>query len=91
VQFKAFTREGDLLSSSDYGILALWFEEKGGSFKWDPEAESPILRNINVEIKKGMLVAIVGTVGTRISAFLECILGEMEKIAGKVCCLSNPL
>jgi ATP-binding cassette subfamily C (CFTR/MRP) protein 1 len=71
VQFKAFTREGDLLPSS--------------------EAESPILRNINVEIKNGTLVAIVGTVGTRISAFLECILGEMEKIAGKVCCLSNPL
>ncbi len=65
--------------------------EKGESFKWDPETESPILRNINVEIKNGTLVVIVGTVVTRKSAFLECILGEMEKISGKVCCLSNPL
>jgi hypothetical protein len=28
MQFKAFTREGDLLSSSDYDILALWFEKR---------------------------------------------------------------
>ncbi len=28
VQFKAFTREGDLLPSSDYDILALWFEKR---------------------------------------------------------------
>jgi ATP-binding cassette subfamily C (CFTR/MRP) protein 2 len=56
----------------------------GGSFKWGPEAESPILRNINVEIKTGTLVAIVGTVGAGKSALLECILGEMEKVSGQV-------
>jgi ABC-type bacteriocin/lantibiotic exporter with double-glycine peptidase domain len=60
---------------------------QGGSFKWGPEAENPILRNINVEIKTGTLVAIVGTVGAGKSALLECILGEMEKVSGQVCCL----
>ena len=39
---------------------------QGGSFKWDSDSERPTLNNINLEIKQGMLVAIVGTVGSGI-------------------------
>jgi len=36
-------------------------------------------------IKKGTLVAVVGTVGSGKSSFLSCVLGDMRKISGKVC------
>ena len=42
------------------------------------------LKNINVKIPKGKLVAVVGPVGAGKSSFLSALLGEMEKYSGKV-------
>ncbi|KAJ7514410.1 hypothetical protein O6H91_23G042800 [Diphasiastrum complanatum] len=55
-----------------------------GSFKWQLDAEKCILHNISMKIRSGSLVAVVGAVGSGKSALLACILGEMEKISGKV-------
>jgi ABC-type bacteriocin/lantibiotic exporter with double-glycine peptidase domain len=57
---------------------------KDGVFSWDDETEDDVLKNINLEIKKGELTAIVGTVGSGKSSLLASILGEMHKISGKV-------
>ncbi|XP_002523063.2 ABC transporter C family member 14 [Ricinus communis] len=59
-------------------------EIKDGSFSWDDESEDEVLKNINFEIKKGELTAIVGTVGSGKSSLLASVLGEMHKISGKV-------
>jgi ABC-type multidrug transport system fused ATPase/permease subunit len=37
------------------------------------------LSNINIKIKKGELVAIVGGFGSGKSSFVNCIIGEMNK------------
>ncbi|KAI8831071.1 P-loop containing nucleoside triphosphate hydrolase protein [Chytriomyces cf. hyalinus JEL632] len=42
------------------------------------------LRNINLEIKRGSLVAIVGAVGSGKSSLLNAIIGEMKKVNGSV-------
>ena len=42
------------------------------------------LREIDLEIKKGALVAVVGTVGSGKSSLLSCLLGEMPKLQGTV-------
>lgn len=56
-----------------------------GTFCWDSEEiERPILRNINLHVEQGQLVAIVGTVGSGKSSLLSALLGEMDKISGKV-------
>ncbi|CAG7725610.1 unnamed protein product, partial [Allacma fusca] len=52
-----------------------------GTFAWD---DSPTLQNINLNVKKGSLVAVVGPVGCGKSSLLSAILGEMEKTSGKV-------
>ena len=50
-----------------------------------PQKENIIqLKNINLEIKKGSLVAIVGPVGSGKSSILSAILGEMKKLEGDV-------
>jgi len=42
------------------------------------------LSNMNCEIKKGSLVAVIGAVGCGKSSFLSTLLGEMEKTSGSL-------
>ncbi|XP_039819900.1 ABC transporter C family member 4-like [Panicum virgatum] len=43
-----------------------------------------VLRGIDVEVRRGELTAVVGTVGSGKSSLLSCIMGEMHKVSGKV-------
>ncbi|KAJ8316169.1 hypothetical protein KUTeg_006183 [Tegillarca granosa] len=54
-----------------------------GTFSWDEKLE-PALKNINVEVKKGKLVAVVGQVGAGKSSLFSAFLGEMDKLEGHV-------
>ncbi|KAL7198958.1 hypothetical protein ACSBR2_021280 [Camellia fascicularis] len=58
-------------------------EVKNEAFSWDAEGGERIVKNLNLEIKKGQLAAIVETVGSGKSSLLAAILGEMHKISGK--------
>eukprot|EP01018_Ginkgo_biloba_P003571 Gb_36600 [translate_table: standard] len=57
---------------------------ENGSFLWDEEESKPTLRDINIEVKRKSLVAIVGTVGSGKSSLLSSLLGEMPKLSGMV-------
>ncbi|ESQ43805.1 hypothetical protein EUTSA_v10005741mg [Eutrema salsugineum] len=59
-------------------------EIKDGSFSWDDDDDEPAIEDINFEVKKGELAAIVGTVGSGKSSLLASVLGEMHKLSGKV-------
>nr|XP_048327412.1 putative ABC transporter C family member 15 isoform X2 [Ziziphus jujuba var. spinosa] len=59
-------------------------EIENGKFSWDPELRIPTLDNINLKVKRGMKVAICGTVGSGKSSLLSSILGEVQKISGTV-------
>ncbi|KAF7132274.1 hypothetical protein RHSIM_Rhsim09G0006700 [Rhododendron simsii] len=59
-------------------------EVRDGYFSWDDEGEDAALKGLNLEIKKGELAAIVGTVGSGKSSLLASILGELHKKSGKV-------
>ncbi|XP_010269959.1 PREDICTED: putative ABC transporter C family member 15 isoform X2 [Nelumbo nucifera] len=62
----------------------LEIEIKTGKFSWNPESKSPTLEGINLKVKRGMKVAICGTVGSGKSSLLSCILGEIPKLSGTV-------
>ncbi|KAI3992671.1 hypothetical protein MKX01_007993 [Papaver californicum] len=59
-------------------------EIENGKFSWDVKSHCPTLDGIQLKVKKGMKVAICGTVGSGKSSLLSCILGEIPKILGKV-------
>ncbi|KAK6120739.1 hypothetical protein DH2020_045521 [Rehmannia glutinosa] len=62
----------------------LHVEIDGGKFSWDMESRNPTLDHIQLKVKRGMKVAICGTVGSGKSSLLSCILGEMQKLSGTV-------
>ncbi|XP_022745998.1 putative ABC transporter C family member 15 isoform X1 [Durio zibethinus] len=55
-----------------------------GKFSWDPESRNPTLDGVQLKVKRGMKVAICGTVGSGKSSLLSCILGEIEKLSGTI-------
>ncbi|XP_070780875.1 multidrug resistance-associated protein 1-like [Enoplosus armatus] len=56
---------------------------EGGSFSWTDDGQ-PCLQRINMKVKTGSLVAVVGHVGSGKSSLLSAMLGEMERRCGSV-------
>ncbi|XP_050416423.2 multidrug resistance-associated protein 1 [Patella vulgata] len=81
-----FLRHGDLDTDnvSKDSSYADVIHVEDGTFTWDKTATKPTLRNINLRVPHGKLVAVVGQVGAGKSSIVSAILGEMEKLKGKV-------
>lgn len=54
-----------------------------GTFTWAQDLP-PSLHSLNIQVRKGSLVAVVGPVGCGKSSLVCALLGEMEKLEGKV-------
>lgn len=84
----SFLREEEIdLNAIDYvpkGETEFEVEINNGTFSWDTESKKPTLERIELKVKRGMKVAICGTVGSGKSSLLSSILGEMTKISGAV-------
>lgn len=71
--------QADITSSEAQELLSAESEAE------DQEvAASFQLQGINVEVMRGELVAIVGPVGSGKTSLLNCMLGEMKRIAGRM-------
>lgn len=58
---------------------------ENGTFTWSvEESNKPILRNINLHVEQGHLVALVGSVGSGKSSLVSALLGEMDRLSGRV-------
>ncbi|CAH1406845.1 unnamed protein product [Nezara viridula] len=56
---------------------------ENGTFSWI-NYEEPTLKNINMRVKEGSLVAVIGDVGSGKSSLISAFLGEMYKLNGSV-------
>lgn len=65
------------LEVSEYPVVV----EKG-YFSWDDVQTMPTLSDVNLNVGRGSLVTIVGTVGSGKSSLLAALLGEMVKVSG---------
>nr|UOU03334.1 ATP-binding cassette subfamily C1-1 [Brachionus rubens] len=59
---------------------AILFEK--ATFSWSKYSQDAFLRNLNLSIPRGKLIAVVGKVGSGKSSLLSSILGEMNKTTG---------
>ena len=57
---------------------------ESADFCWEKGQTEPTLSNIDLKVKPGSLVAIVGQVGSGKSSLLQAMLGEMERRGGRV-------
>ncbi|XP_062608623.1 multidrug resistance-associated protein 1-like [Saccostrea cucullata] len=55
-----------------------------GYFTWDRRNRKPTLNRINLKVREGKLVAVVGQVGAGKSSLIAAMLGEMENVKGHV-------
>lgn len=53
-----------------------------GVFSWGEEV--PTLKEINMKVKRGKIVAVVGLVGCGKTSLISALLGEMDKVRGSV-------
>jgi ATP-binding cassette subfamily C (CFTR/MRP) protein 1 len=83
------SRNQPILSQEKTGIAKLPVFKKmalticNGAFGWS-KTEGSVLRNIDLTVSKGQLVAIVGPVGCGKSTLLKAILGETPLYEGEV-------
>ncbi|CAM8976320.1 unnamed protein product [Rhodiola kirilowii] len=80
----SFLREDEIQGNSvelipddketDYAI-----DIENGMFGWSQESNQPTLREIQLKAKKGMKVAVCGTVGSGKSSLISCILGRLRR------------
>ncbi|CAG7726379.1 unnamed protein product, partial [Allacma fusca] len=70
--------------SHDYPEHEMLVSVADGKFTWDETMSTPTLQNINLNVKKGTLIAVVGNVGSGKSSLLSAILGDMEIQSGRV-------
>ncbi|KAI8362629.1 multi drug resistance-associated protein MRP [Blakeslea trispora] len=59
-------------------------EINNADFKWSREDVQPVLSNVNLQVKKGQVTAIVGRVGSGKSSLISALLGDTVKVNGDV-------
>ena len=74
----------DATAAIPLGLTSKAIEIKDGEFCWDPSASTSTLSAVQLQVERGMRVAVCGVVGSGKSSFLSCILGEIPKLSGEV-------
>ncbi|KAI6200171.1 Mrp-4 [Aphelenchoides besseyi] len=59
-------------------------EVRNATFSWDIEDPAATISDINLNVLRGQLIAIVGRVGAGKSSLLQALLGEMECLKGQM-------
>ncbi|KAF8074805.1 multidrug resistance-associated ABC transporter [Lyophyllum atratum] len=57
---------------------------RDADFSWEKKAVEPTLENINLTVKKGQLVGVLGRVGSGKTSLLSAIIGEMTRREGSL-------
>ncbi|OQR75403.1 multidrug resistance-associated protein 1-like, partial [Tropilaelaps mercedesae] len=56
---------------------------KNATLSWT-EDESPVLKDVNLSVRKGELIAVVGSVASGKSSLVQAIIGEMKPSTGSI-------
>ncbi|KAK8945563.1 ABC transporter C family member 9 [Platanthera guangdongensis] len=76
--------KSDAVEVIDKSETELEVEIEEGIFSWNLESEFPTLCDIQLRVRRGMKVAVCGTVGSGKSSLISSVLGEIPKLGGRV-------
>ncbi|XP_077238132.1 multidrug resistance-associated protein 11 isoform X2 [Tasmannia lanceolata] len=75
--------EGQVDTSPE--LMAIIFQDTCCTWsKSDEDGDNAVLNHITIDLPKGILIAVIGEVGSGKSSFLNSILGEMRLIHGSI-------
>ncbi|CAE6455011.1 unnamed protein product [Rhizoctonia solani] len=80
-EVKADLRIVDLAEVVEGGTV---LEIKGADFKWSKTTGVPTLEYINLTVRKGELIGVLGSVGSGKTSLLSAVVGEMIHVDGSV-------
>ncbi|CAB3401241.1 unnamed protein product [Caenorhabditis bovis] len=83
IRLRRFMNENELKENTEVA-LGNAIVLKDATLNWSGSNDAPILKKLNITVKRGELIAIVGSVGSGKSSVLSAILNEMDLINGKV-------
>ncbi|ORX44613.1 multi drug resistance-associated protein MRP [Hesseltinella vesiculosa] len=92
VQDFLLSKENDphAITRTDYHDMPDWtpdiplIDVQRGTFRWNSTMIQPTLSDIDLQVKKGDLVAVVGRVGAGKSSLVSALLGDIHKDHGSV-------
>ncbi|KAI0065635.1 metal resistance protein YCF1 [Artomyces pyxidatus] len=73
-----------LLPNHDICTGDIVLDVKDGEFAWSKDAANPTLEGINLTVRKGELVGVVGRVGAGKTSLLSAIIGDLRRMDGEV-------
>ncbi|EPQ56430.1 multidrug resistance-associated ABC transporter [Gloeophyllum trabeum ATCC 11539] len=83
-----FLRAGELQRDAVTVVASEAGEEvlriANGEFAWSREAPNPVLEGIDLTVRKGELVGVLGRLGAGKSSLLSAIIGDMTRVEGEV-------
>ena len=59
-------------------------EIRKANYTWGDGEDTPTIKDVSLDVKRGSLVAVVGAVGSGKSSLLSAILGEMNHLSGTI-------
>lgn len=74
----------EIAASPSSPPLPVLVKVQNGEFRWDSRSREPVLANINLEVKKGQLIACIGRVGAGKTSLISAILGDFYRSNGSV-------
>lgn len=80
-----FVSRNDKLNAEVFNSTELQISINDVSFNY-PDSEKKILDKVNLKIKHGEMVGIVGSSGAGKTTFVDCILGLLKPTSGKILC-----
>lgn len=57
---------------------------KDGEFRWSKGSATPVLEHINVDVRKGEIMGIMGRMGSGKTSLLSGVVGEIIQTKGEV-------
>ena len=80
-----FVKKNDRLNIKEFNLNELQIIIDNVSFNY-PDSDKKILNEVNLKIRNGEMIGIVGSSGAGKTTFVDCILGLLKPNSGKILC-----